>query len=216
MHSCYSSTCIFSLKMEKEDSYYTIKVSTSGIFKDRGSKFLSFAYRVDSREQVKKMLEKLRKEYHDARHHCFAYRLGADQADYRAFDDGEPSSSAGKPILGQIQAFNLSNILVVVVRYFGGTLLGVGGLINAYRSAARDALQNAEIIQMTDDRVLAIHFQYPSMDAVIKILNEEGMKILKRDFKETCIIETAIRKSHADKVIERLQRLQDVKVFNSY
>ena len=202
--------------MQKKDSYRTINNHSSGSFRDRGSKFLAFAYQVNSLDQVQEILEQLRREYHNAKHHCYAYRLGADKETYRANDDGEPSSSAGKPILGQIQAFDLSNILVVVVRYFGGTLLGVGGLINAYRSAAADALRNAEIIRMTEDEMLTIHFPYPAMNNVMKILNEENMKILSRKFTETCIIEAAVRKSNADRVRNRLEKLKDVKVFNSY
>ena len=132
--------------MSTADKYLTIEKNSDGIFKDRGSKFLAFAYPVSSPEEIKIILAELRKKYHDARHHCYAYMLGAEKETYRSNDDGEPSSSAGKPILGQIQSNNLSNILIVVVRYFGGTLLGVGGLINAYRSAAADAIRNANII----------------------------------------------------------------------
>ena len=202
--------------MEKKDSYLTIKKHSIGNFKDRGSRFLAFAYRIDSVDQVHDILKQLRRKYHDARHHCYAYSLGTAKKIYRANDDGEPSNSAGKPILGQIQAFNLSNILIVVVRYFGGTLLGVGGLINAYRSATADALRNAEIIQMTEDEMLTIHFPYPAMNQVMKILTEEGMKVLRKEFTETCIIDTSIRISQAERVKNRLQKLREVKVFNSY
>ena len=130
-----------------KDNYLSIEKRSEGIYKDRGSKFLAFAFPVYQEDEIKDILAELRKEYHDARHHCYAYRLGASKEIYRVNDDGEPSSSAGKPIFGQIQSNDLSNILIVVVRYFGGTLLGVGGLINAYRSAAADALINASIIE---------------------------------------------------------------------
>lgn len=202
--------------MENNDSYLSIQTSSTGTFRDRGSKFLAFAYPVQSAEQVNDILEQLRREYHDARHHCYAYRLGVDKKTFRASDDGEPSNSAGKPILGQIQAFELSNILIVVVRYFGGTLLGVGGLIHAYRSAAAEAIKSAEIIRKTVDLELSICFPYSHMKRVMKVLDEEGAEILKRDFREACTLYVAIRKSHAERVRNRLGKSNQVKVFNSY
>jgi len=202
--------------MDKKDVYRTIMKQSSGSFRDRGSKFLAFAYHVRSVEEVKGILANLRKEYHDARHHCYAYVLGADQSIYRANDDGEPSSSAGKPILGQIKAFELSNVLVVVVRYFGGTLLGVGGLIQAYRSAARDSLQKADIIQMTEDIPLDIHFPYTALDRVMRILDEEKTKIVAREFTETCRIQASVRKSRASVCVKKLESIAGAKVVNSY
>ena len=130
-----------------EDTYKTIEKPSEGLFKDKGSKFISFAFPVDNEEEIKEIVQSIKKEHHSARHHCYAWRLGADQLLFRANDDGEPSSTAGKPILGQIQSFDLTNILIVVVRYFGGTLLGVSGLINAYRNAALDAINQAEIVE---------------------------------------------------------------------
>jgi uncharacterized YigZ family protein len=130
-----------------EDVYQTIGKESQGFFKDKGSKFYSFAYSVRNEDEVKEILARLRKEHHSARHHCYAWRLGTEEITFRANDDGEPSSTGGKPILGQLQSFNVTNTLIVVVRYFGGTLLGVSGLINAYRNAAADALKNAEIKQ---------------------------------------------------------------------
>ncbi|MDP2112754.1 MAG: YigZ family protein, partial [Bacteroidota bacterium] len=129
-----------------EDTYKTIEKPSEGLFKDKGSKFISFAFPVNSEDEIKDIVQSIKKEHHSARHHCYAWRLGADHLHFRANDDGEPSSTAGKPILGQIQSFDLTNILIVVVRYFGGTLLGVSGLINAYRSAALDAINQAEIV----------------------------------------------------------------------
>ena len=202
--------------MVGNDLYRSIRSNSNGTYRDRGSKFMAFAYPVESVEQIKDILEQLHREYHDARHHCYAYRLGADKRIFRTNDDGEPSSSAGKPILGQIQAFDLSNILIVVVRYFGGTLLGVGGLINAYRSAAAEAIDNAEIIRKTEDIELSIHFSYPLINQVIKVLDEEGAKILKRDFTESCILIASVRKSHSLRIRNRLEQSKEVKVFNSY
>jgi uncharacterized YigZ family protein len=129
------------------DSYKTIKKESQGYFKDKGSKFLAFAFPVKSEEEIKEILTRLRKEHHSARHHCYAWRLGSEEITFRANDDGEPSSTAGKPILGQLLSFEVTNILIIVVRYFGGTLLGVSGLINAYKNAAADSLNNAEIIE---------------------------------------------------------------------
>ena len=202
--------------MVGNDLYRSIRSNSNGTYRDRGSKFMAFAYPVESVEQIKDILEQLHREYHDARHHCYAYRLGADKRIFRTNDDGEPSSSAGKPILGQIQAFDLSNILIVVVRYFGGTLLGVGGLINAYRSAAAEAIDNAEIIRKTEDIELSIHFSYPLINQVMKVLDEEGAKILKRDFTESCILIASVRKSHSLRIRNRLEQSKEVKVFNSY
>lgn len=204
------------MTVDQNDAYRTIGKESEGFYRDRGSRFLSFAFRVGSEEEIKEILDRLRKKYHDARHHCYAYLLGAEKKTFRANDDGEPANSAGKPILGQIHAFDLSNILVVVVRYFGGTLLGVGGLIKAYRSATADALKNAEIIRETEDVELTIRFTYPSLNPVMKITRDEGMKILAREFSEKCEMRAAVRKSRVDAVIDRFRKLPGVKVFNSY
>jgi uncharacterized YigZ family protein len=202
--------------MPEPDSYRTLKKDSTGSFRDRGSKFLAFAYPVRSVEEANRILGELRKKYHDARHHCYAYRLGSDKMTYRTHDDGEPSNSAGKPVLGQILAFDLSDVLVVVVRYFGGTLLGVGGLINAYRSSARDALENAEIILRTVDVSIEISFPYTAMDRVMKVLDQEKMKIREKEFTETCRIRASVRKSKATAVTEALGSIPGVKVVNYY
>ena len=160
--------------MAELDTYRTIKQRSEGVFRDRGSKFLAFAFPVNTRDEIKKTLAELRKEYHDARHHCYAY--------------GEPSGTAGKPILGQIRSNDLSNILIVVVRYFGGTLLGVGGLINAYRTAAANAIHDAIIITAAEQDLIEINFPYVIMNKIMKIIRDEGMKILEQDFTETCKI----------------------------
>ena len=143
-----------------EDTYYTISAPSEGLFKDRGSRFIALAYPVTTEKEIKEIQVSLRKKYHDARHHCYAYRLGYDKSVYRVNDDGEPSGTAGKPIFGQIQSKDLTNIFIVVIRYFGGTLLGVSGLINAYRSAAADAIEHAQIIQKTIMDLYEISFEY--------------------------------------------------------
>ncbi len=188
------------------DSYLTIESEAGGLFKDRGSRFISRAYPVTSPDEVKQILEELRKEYHDARHHCFAYRIGPGDGEFRTSDDGEPANSAGKPIYGQIISHNLTNILIVVIRYFGGTLLGVGGLINAYRSATRDALQNAKIIEKTFDSVIRVTFPYSLINEVMKTIKEEKAAVLFQEFSEPSLIRIRIRNSQTDKIIKRLTK----------
>jgi uncharacterized YigZ family protein len=197
--------------IERPDTYRTIREASEGIFRDRGSKFLAFAFPAYNRDEINKILGDLRKQYHDARHHCFAYRLGAAKEVFRFNDDGEPPGSAGNPIMGQIRSHDLSNILIVVVRYFGGTLLGVGGLINAYRSAAAIALTNAEIITGTEKDLVEIQFPYSAMNEIMKLLRDEGMKIKKQDFRESCQIHALIRKSRTDQMLDRLSRQREIK-----
>ena len=197
--------------MDGPDTYRTIEKKTVGVFKDRGSKFLAFAFPVSSTGEIKSILGKLKKEYHDARHYCYAYRLGASGKEYRANDDGEPASSAGKPILGQIQSHDLSNVLIVVVRYFGGTLLGVGGLIHAYRSAAADALKNARIIIDEETVPVMIRYPYDLTNEIMKITGEEKISILKQDFTDICQLDGSVGKSRAEKLLERINRLPGAK-----
>ena len=193
--------------MAEFDAYRTIKHRSEGIFRDRGSKFQAFAFPVYTLDEIKKTLAELRKEYHDARHHCYAYRLGAAKEIFRANDDGEPSGSAGNPILGQIKANDLSNILIVVVRYFGGTLLGVGGLINAYRTAAANAIQDAIIITAAEQDLIGINFPYSMTNEIMKIIRDEGLKIQEQDFTENCQIKASVRKSHTEKVLGKISFL---------
>jgi len=195
--------------MAELDTYKTIKQRSDGVFRDRGSKFLAFAFPVYNTDEIKKTLAELRKEYHDARHHCYAYRLGAAKEIFRANDDGEPSGSAGNPIMGQIRSNDLSNILIVVVRYFGGTLLGVGGLINAYRTAAANAIQDAIIITAAEQDLIEINFPYVMMNKIMKIIRDEEMQILEQDFTETCKIKAFIRKSRTERVLNRLTALEE-------
>jgi uncharacterized YigZ family protein len=194
--------------MNSTDRYLTIAKSSRGTFRDRGSKFLAFAFPVSTKEEIKSHLEELRKEYHDARHHCYAYRLGAAKTDFRSNDDGEPSGSAGQPILGQIRSRDLSNVLIVVVRYFGGTLLGVGGLINAYRSAAAEALQNARIIEAVESIPVLITYPYELTNEIMKLVGEEKLEISEQEFLEICRLKVLVPKSRLDGIIERINRLE--------
>ncbi|MEZ5103034.1 MAG: YigZ family protein [Draconibacterium sp.] len=182
------------------DSYKTIKKESLGYFKDKGSKFLAFAFPVKSEEEIKEILTRLRKEHHSARHHCYAWRLGSEEITFRANDDGEPSSTAGKPILGQLLSFEVTNILIIVVRYFGGTLLGVSGLINAYKNAAADALNNAEIIEKIIEKTFQLDFTYNELNDVMQIIKNENLNILKTQFEEKCRLWFSVRKSDAERI----------------
>lgn len=171
-----------------KDTYRTIETLSEGLYKEKGSKFMAFAFPVTTEETIKEEIASLRKQYHDARHHCYAWRLGADQGHYRVNDDGEPSGSAGKPILGQIQSRELTDVLVVVIRYFGGILLGVGGLINAYRSAASDALEHARIISVKVVRRMKLEFGYAQMNAVMKVVKDFHLEIEDQQFDLECTL----------------------------
>lgn len=194
------------------DTYKTLKGLSKGIYKDRGSRFLAFAYPVFSEEEIKPILLTLRKKYHDARHFCYAYRLGAEKEFFRVNDDGEPSNSAGKPILGQILAYDLTNVLIVVIRYFGGTLLGVGGLINAYRSAAADALSNSHVLTKTINDIYELQFDYSSMNDVKKVIKEEKLTQIEQKLDLTCSIKISIRKSRSKSVVERLGKIEGLRI----
>ena len=193
------------------DSYKTIKNISEGIYKEKGSKFITYAFPVTCEEDIKIEIDKLKKEYYDARHHCYAYMLGADKKNFRANDDGEPSSTAGKPILGQILSTELTNILIVVIRYFGGTKLGVSGLIRAYKTAALDAISNAEIIEKTVNDIYDIHFDYLVMNDVMRIIKEEEPLQIDQDFNLTCRITLSIRQNEVEKIIERFAKIDSVK-----
>lgn len=195
-----------------DDLYKTIAVPSKGLFKDKGSKFIAFAYPVSNENEVKKYVESLKKEYFDARHHCYAYAIGLNRQQYRTFDDGEPSGTAGKPIYNQILSANLTNILVVVVRYFGGTLLGTSGLINAYKSATSDAIHNAKTIEKTDNEMLKLSFDYLLLNDILHILRVDGISIKKQDFDNICKMEIEVRKSMIDVVVARLEKLKKVEI----
>lgn len=194
------------------DIYKTIKGNAEGIFRDRGSRFLAYAFPVTDLEEIKPILDQLRKEHHDARHHCFAYMLGNERAIFRSNDDGEPSGTGGRPILGQINSYGLTNILIVVVRYFGGTLLGVSGLINAYRSAAENAIQNSEIIECTLKEYYEIKYPYTSMNDVMKIIKEEDISQTDQSFETVCSIRISFGISAKEKIMRRFERVDGLEL----
>lgn len=191
----------------ESDTYLTIKSFSEGLFKDKGSRFHSHAYPVRSVKEIKSLIDDIKKEYHNARHHCFAYMLGYERLVFRFNDDGEPSGSAGKPILGQINSHGLTNILIIVVRYFGGKLLGVSGLINAYRSAAESVINHAEIIQMTVQDYYKITFPYTVINDVMKVLKEENGSSSGSEFSTTCSMNINFRISAGERVLNRLSRI---------
>jgi uncharacterized YigZ family protein len=195
-----------------EDTFRTISGKAEGLYKTRGSKFLAFGFPVSSEEEIKKIISEIRKKYHDARHWCYAYRIGTINYIYRMNDDGEPSNTAGKPIYGQIISNNLINILIIVVRYFGGTLLGKGGLIKAYKSAAADMLSNAEIIVKAVDRLYRINFNYDVISEVFKILDREKLSNTDYKFDQRCSVETRIKVSKEKSIISRLKRINSVEI----
>ena len=194
--------------MEKWDEYKTIKEPSEGIYKERGSKFLAFAFPVVDESEVKTHQAELRKRCFDARHHVYAFRIGPDKKLYRSSDDGEPSNSSGPPVLGQILSFDLTNVLIVVVRYFGGTKLGIPGLIHAYRTAAADAINNATIITIVEKRTIDIRFQYPSMGDVMRIIKDHDLEIVEQELMIDCRIQIAIAKSIFSQILQRFEDLR--------
>ncbi len=194
------------------DLYKTIQSDSEGIFKDKGSKFLAFAYPVNSEKEIKEKLAALRKEYHDARHHCYAWRLEPEKTRYRANDDGEPSGSAGKPIYGQIVSRDLSDLLIVVVRYFGGTLLGVGGLINAYRSAASDALDHNRIIENKVYDLLRVEFEYERMNTVMKVIKDNRLEFEDQQFDMDCSLTLKVWKRKTEWVLDSFSKITQCKI----
>lgn len=193
-----------------EDKYLTINAPSEGLYKEKGSKFIAFAIPVSNVEQIKTILEEKRKEHHDARHVCYAYILGVDKADYRSNDDGEPSGTAGRPILGSILSAGVTNVLIAVVRYFGGTKLGTSGLINAYKVASADALENAEIIEKTVDEEIHISFDYLVMNDVMKIIKDVAPQVLSQQFDNNCNMVLSIRKGDAPNLTERLKKVESL------
>lgn len=192
----------------ESDRYKTIKSFAQGLYKEKGSRFLAFAFPISEVEEVKPIIDKIRKEHHEARHHCYAYMLGNKREIWRANDDGEPSGTAGRPILGQINSFELTNILIVVTRYFGGTLLGVSGLINAYRSAAESVIRNSEIIERTVQEFYEIIYPYVLMNDVMKILKEEDINQTDHIFDLECRIKINFSTSVREKILSRLSRIE--------
>lgn len=195
-----------------EDAYRTIAQPAEGLYKEKGSKFIALAFPVYSEEEIKEMLTELRKQYYDARHHCYAYSLGADKSRYRANDDGEPNHSAGDPILGQIRSADLTNVLVVVIRYFGGTKLGVSGLINAYKTSAAEALANADIIEAYETVLLEAHFEYPQMNEVMSLVKEHDLAVKEQDFALDCRLILEVRKSLQEEITGKLENIEGASV----
>ena len=189
------------------DTYLTIQDKSEGIYTEKRSKFLAFAHPVETIDEIKDLLTDYKKKYYDARHVCYAYMLGPERADFRANDDGEPSSTAGKPILGQINSRELTNILVVVIRYFGGVKLGTSGLIVAYREAAEEALSAATVIEKTIEETVTFTFPYVMMNSVMRVVKELNPRIVEQKYDETCIITLAIKRSMAPMLEERLNKL---------
>lgn len=197
--------------MNSSGIFHTVNNACNGIFKDKGSKFLAYVYPVSNEQEIKEILAKLRKEHHSARHHCYAWRLGPEMIDFRINDDGEPSGTAGRPIFGQIQSRELTNILVVVVRYFGGILLGTSGLINAYKQAAIDVLNNAIIIEKVVTDLIEVNFDYSAMNEFMHIIKEMQLEQVRSDFNLNCSATIAVKKSLSGTVLEKFMHVDNLK-----
>lgn len=188
---------------QEKDTYRTIKgIPEPQLFKDRGSKFYGYAFPVTSEEEIKTHIEELKKQHHSARHWCYAWQLGMHYDKHRANDDGEPNNSAGMPIYGQLQSFNLTNVLVVVVRYFGGTKLGVGGLIQAYKTAAQQVLETAKIVEKTIDVTMLLRFGYPEMNKVMRLIKEHSISVVSQKMELDCEFQIAVRSRDADRIYD--------------
>lgn len=198
------------MKKEIKDSFLSIASPSEGLFKDNGSRFIAKAYPVETEEEVKEIVTALKKEYYDARHHCYAYRLGYLGDRFRSNDDGEPSSSAGRPILGQIDSRGLSDVLVVVIRYFGGIKLGIPGLIRAYKSATADALDSARQVEKTATKGYKVAFGYENMNDVMRIFKDMDLPQRNQIFDLSCSMETAVRLSAVDDFLSRISDVEGV------
>lgn len=199
--------------MEQKDTYKTITKATEEILlKEKKSKFYGFAFPIQNEEEAKQNVEALRKQFPTANHVCYAWQLGVEQASYRANDDGEPNNSAGMPIYGQIQSFDVTNVLIAVVRVFGGTKLGVGGLISAYRNAAKLALEEAIITEKTIEEQLLLKFEYAEMDLVMRFIKKNQLNIFSQELNLDCEIVISVRKSKVESVVDNLKTLHKIKV----
>ena len=194
------------------DTYHTIIATSQGLYKEKMSKFISFAVPVQSAAEAKEVVKQYQKEYFDARHVCWAYMIGAARTEFLSNDNGEPSGTAGKPILGQIISFGLTNIVIVVVRYFGGIKLGTSGLIVAYREAAADAINNAQIIECHEQTVISFTFDYLAMNDVMKVIKGVDLKILNQEFDNDCRMTVSIRSDNAPMLVSRLADIDDVRI----
>ena len=197
-----------------EDTYLTVSGISESLYKEKGSKFIGYAHPVKTEEEIKEILEELHKKYYDARHHCYAYILGAKGEKYRANDDGEPNHSAGDPILGQIRSKELTNTLVVVVRYFGGTKLGVSGLISAYKIAAAEALEANRIIEEVIKDTISIRYPYESTNEVMRLVKEYEPDIVAQEFTADCYLQLAVRKSLYEPLLEKLEKVDGLRFEN--
>ncbi|MCH5229702.1 MAG: YigZ family protein [Muribaculaceae bacterium] len=195
------------------DSFFTIEKEGKAIFKEKMSKFISFAVKVTSPEEAKAVVKKIQNEYHDARHVCWAYMIGPDRNDWQLNDNGEPSGTAGKPILGQINSFNLTDVMVVVVRYFGGIKLGTSGLIAAYREAARLALEDAGILEMHKMETINFSFPYMVANDVMKLVKSEELEVINRNFDNACEMTVTFREDNAPRIKERLKKIEGLSFF---
>jgi uncharacterized YigZ family protein len=192
------------------DEYRTIEKSAQGSFRDKGSRFLAFALPASNEQEVKQQLEALRKQYYDATHHCYAYVLGFDKSAYRVNDDGEPSGTAGRPIYGQLLSADLTNTVIVVIRYYGGTKLGVPGLIHAYKTAALDAINNATILTKIVKEIYEIEYPYEAMNDVMKIIKDETLGVINNEFGMKCVIRLAIRHSEVERVTGKFSKINQL------
>lgn len=199
-----------------EDTYLTIQEPCEGIFRDKGSKFIAYAYPFKDESNLKEIIASLKALHPKARHHCWAYRLSPDRSVFRANDDGEPSGTAGRPILNVLLSKDLTNIIVVVVRYFGGTLLGVPGLINAYKCATQDALEQASIIERTVNDVYEIRFDYLVMNDVMRVIKEDQLQVLHQEFDNSCTIKLEMRKMQVNTVVDKLEKIEGLKATYIY
>ncbi|WP_339894329.1 YigZ family protein [uncultured Algibacter sp.] len=199
--------------MLEKDTYKTIGATPEPVlFKDKNSKFFGYAFPVLNEDTVRLHLEKLKKEHHSARHWCYAYQIGTETISYRANDDGEPNNSAGMPIYGQIQSFEVTNILIVVVRYFGGVKLGVGGLINAYKTTAQLILQASNIIEKTIDIDYLISFDYKNMNTVMRVIKEKSLNIMNQKLEMDCKITISVRKNEAESIFKIFKNLYEIDI----
>ncbi|WP_291402922.1 YigZ family protein [Daejeonella sp.] len=194
-----------------DDTYKTIEKEVEGIFRDKGSRFIAYLYPIKSEEEIKNIIAELKALHPKARHHCWAMRIGSDRTVFRINDDGEPSGTAGRPILNTLLSSDLTNVLAVVVRYFGGTLLGVPGLINAYKSATQDAINQANVIEKTIDLIFKLEFGHSVMNEVMKIIKDEGLRIFNQQFDLNCSLDIEIRQSQVNKVLGRLEKVEGLK-----
>lgn len=195
-----------------EDTYYTINDTAEGIFRDKGSKFIAYAYPFKDENKLKEIIAELKSLHPKARHHCWAYRLSPDRSVFRVNDDGEPSGTAGRPILNALLSKDVTNILVVVVRYFGGTLLGVPGLINAYKTATQEALEAATIVEKTVNDVYQIDFEYLAMNDVMRVIKDENLTVFEQQFDNACTMTVEMRKMQVNAFVQKMEKIEGAQI----